>query len=154
MELILLSLSYWLHSLATVVFIGYFVLVAAIVLPVLSKPENGPALSQISKRSRWWMYGALLVFLVTGAYLTLVDSQYMGFGNFRSIWAVLMLVKHLLLLIMAGMAGWNHAILRVGPQMSANSGVEAAIARYRKYVNFMAVSGVLVLLLTALAQVE
>jgi uncharacterized membrane protein len=154
MEPILLSLSYWLHSLATVVFIGYFVVLAAVVLPVLSKPENGPALSQVSKRSRWWMYAALLVFLVTGAYLTLVDPQYMGLGNFKSIWAVLMLLKHLLLLVMAGMAGWNHAVLRVGPQMSANSGVEAAIARYRKYVNTMAICGALVLLLTAIAQVK
>jgi hypothetical protein len=32
--------------------------------------------------------------------------------------------------------------------------VEKAIARFRTYVNVMAVSGVLVLLLTALAQVE
>ncbi len=150
----LLSLSYWLHSLATVVFIGYFVVVATIVLPVLSKPEDGPALSKVSKRSRWWMYGALLFFLVTGVYLTLVDPQYMGIGNFRSAWAVLMLVKHLLLVIMAGMAGWYNAILRVGPQMMANRSVEAAIARFRTYVNLMAISGALVLLLTAIAQVK
>ena len=51
MEQLLLSLSYWLHSLATVVFIGYFVLLAVIVLPVLAKPENGPVLSQISRNA-------------------------------------------------------------------------------------------------------
>ena len=38
--------------------------------------------------------------------------------------------------------------------MMANRGVETAIARFRTYVNFMAISGALVLLLTAIAQVK
>jgi hypothetical protein len=38
--------------------------------------------------------------------------------------------------------------------MSSNNGADRAIVRFRKYVNAMAVSGVLVLLLTALAQVN
>jgi hypothetical protein len=38
--------------------------------------------------------------------------------------------------------------------MSSNTGAEQAIARFRNYNNAMAVCGVLVLLLTALAQVE
>jgi len=142
-----------LHSLATVFFIGFFVLLAGVVLPVLSKTENGPALSQISKRSRWWMYASLLVFAVTGAYLTLVDPQYLGIGNFNNFWAVMMLVKHVLIIGMVGLGFWYNAILRLGPLMSSNSGAEAAIARFRKYANMMAVSGALVLLLTALAQV-
>lgn len=151
MTQLLISLSYWLHAVATVIFIGQFVLLAGIYIPALSK--NGPALSEISKRSRPWMYASLIVFMVTGIYLMLVDPNYMGIGNFGNFWAVMMLVKHILIVAMIGMGFWYNAILRVGPLMSSNN-PEQAIVRFRKYINAMAVCGVLVLLLTALAQVE
>jgi len=69
MSQVLISLSTWLHALATVIFIGYFVLLALIYLPVLSQPGNGSLLSSISKRSRPWMYISLAIFAVTGIYL-------------------------------------------------------------------------------------
>jgi hypothetical protein len=65
-----------------------------------------------------------------------------------------MLVKHILVLGMIAQGFWYNAILRVGPMMSSNHGTEQAIVRFRNYVNLMAVSGVLVLLLTAFAQAK
>ncbi len=151
MSQIFISLSVWLHALATVVFIGHFVLLAGIYIPALSK--NGTALSEISKRSRSWMYASLVVFIVTGTYLMLIDPGYLGFMDFGNFWGIVMLVKHILVIVMIAMGFWYNAILRVGPMMSSNN-PEQAILRFRKYVNAMAVCGVLVLLLTALAQVE
>ena len=151
MSQFLISISTWLHAMATVVFIGHFVLLAGLYLPVLT--PNGAMLSAISKRSRGWLYAALLIFMVTGVHLTFVDPNYLGLGNFNNFWAVMMLVKHVLILVMIGMGFWFNAILRVGPLMSSNNSA-AAILRFRKYVNAMAVCGVLILLLTALAQVE
>lgn len=151
MSQFLISISVWLHAVATVVFIGHFVLLAGIYLPALSK--NGPALSEISKRSRPWMYASLLVLAVTGTYLMLIDSGYLGFMDFGNFWGIVMMLKHILVFAMIGMGFWYNAILRVGPMMSSNN-PEGAIIRFRKYVNAMAVCGVLVLLLTALAQVE
>ena len=151
MSQILISLSYWLHALATVVFIGYFILLAGVYIPALSK--NGPALSEVSKRSRPWMYVSLIVFAITGTYLTFVDPNYMGIGNFGNLWAVMMLVKHILIVVMIGMGFWFNAIMRVGPMMSSNN-PEQAVARFQNYVNVMAVCGILVLLLTAIAQLE
>jgi len=151
MSQFLISLSYWLHALATVVFIGHFILLAGIYIPALSK--NGTALSEISKRSRPWMYASLIVFAITGIYLTFVDPNYMGIGNFGSLWAMMMLVKHILIVVMIGIGFWFNAIMRVGPMMSSNN-PEQAVLRFRNYVNAMAVCGVLVLLLTAIAQVK
>ncbi len=151
MSQFLISLSYWLHALATVVFIGHFILLAGIYIPVLSR--NGPALSEVSRRSRPWMYVSLIVFAITGTYLTFVDPNYMGIGNFGNLWAVMMLVKHILIVVMIGMGFWFNAIMRVGPMMSSNN-PEQAVARFQNYVNVMAVCGVLVLLLTAIAQLE
>jgi uncharacterized membrane protein len=154
MSQIIVATSYALHALATVVFIGHFLLLALIYLPVLSKMEPGglTALSEISKRSRPWMYASLLVFAITGVYITLVDPNYLGLGNFSNPWALLMLVKHILILGMVVMGFWFNAILRVGPLMRSNSGAGPALARFRWYCNAMAVTGVAVLLLTALAQ--
>jgi uncharacterized membrane protein len=148
----LTALSNWLHALATVVFIGHFVLLAVIYLPALA--DNPAALSKISKRSRPWLYASLLIFIVTGTYLMLMDTGYLGFMNLGNLWGILMLVKHILVIGMIAMGFWFNAILRVGPLMSSNTGATQALARFRWYVNAMAISGVLVLLLTALAQVQ
>lgn len=153
MSAILIALSIWLHNVGTVIFIGYHLLLALIFIPAL-KNERTAILSEISKRSRPWMYISLLIFALTGTYLTFVDPNYLGFADFGNGWGILMLIKHVLILGMIGMGFWFNAIFRVGPMMRSNFGSEQAILRFRLYANLMAISGVLILLLTALAQVE
>jgi uncharacterized membrane protein len=153
MSQVLISLSYWLHVMATVIFIGHFVLLALIYLPVLSKSGNGAALSEISRRSRPWMYTSLIIFLATGIYLMIIDPNYLGVGNFSNTWAIAMLVKHILIVALIAMGFWYNAILRVGPLMSSNNPAPA-IARFRTYVHAMAICGILILLLSAFAQVK
>jgi uncharacterized membrane protein len=86
---ILVTISFWLHAVATVIMIGHYLLLALIYLPVLgkSRPDNagGSILSEISKQSRLWLYLSLLVFTVTGIYLTVVDPNYLGIGDFGNI---------------------------------------------------------------------
>lgn len=153
-----IAASYWLHSLATVVFIGHYVLLALIYLPAWSNDKaEGPVgvmLSEFSKSSRLWLYASLFVFAVTGVYLTLVDSNYRGIGNFSSPWAVMMLLKHIVIMGMVAAGFWYNAILRVGPLLSAKTGGEQAFNRFRSHVNGMAVAGVVVLLLTAFSQIQ
>ena len=157
MSQILFSLSTWLHALATVIFIGHFLLLSLIYLPAFGKANaeiTGPILSDVSKRSRPWLYASLVIFMVTGIYLMIVDPNYRGVGNFGNLWAVAMLVKHILIFAMIGMGFVFNALLRVGPMMSSHSGAGQAILRFRLYSWLMAICGVLVLLLTALAQFE
>jgi uncharacterized membrane protein len=152
MSQILVVSSVWLHALATVILIGHYLLLALIYLPVLGN-AGGTILSAISKSSRVWLYASLLAFILTGTYLTIVDPNYLGIGNFGNPWSILMLVKHLLVLAMITMGFWSNAILRLGPLMSSNTGAAQAVERFRSHVNLMAITGVLILLLTALAQV-
>lgn len=155
MSQILFSLSTWLHALATVIMIGHYLLLSLLYLPVLSKENGGGAiLSAISKRSRMWMYASLAVFAVTGIHLTFADPNYLGLGNFGNLWGILMLIKHLLIMVMVALGFFYNAVLRVGPMMNSNNGAEQAIARFGLYSKLMAGCGVLVLLLTALAQVK
>ncbi len=149
----LIALSVWLHTLSTVVFIGYFLLLSLILLPILAE-SNGMILSEISKRSRPWMYISLLVFIVTGVILIFADPNYLGLAKFGNLWAILMLVKHVLILAMIVIGFWFNAILRVGPLMSSNRGAAQANSTFRLYANLMAICGVLVLFLTAIAQAQ
>ena len=153
MSSILIAISIWLHNIGTIVLIGHYLLLSLLYIPIL-KNEKATILSEISKRSRLWMYASLLIFAVTGTYLTFADPNYLGFANFGNVWGILMLIKHLLILGMIAMGFWFNAILHVGPMMRSNNGAEQAMLRFRLYANLMAISGVLVLLLTALAQVE
>jgi uncharacterized membrane protein len=157
MSELFMALSTWLHALATVVFIGHFVLLALIYLPaVKDKPEIpvGVILGEFSKRSRVWMYIALFVFIITGIHLMLIDPNYLGVGDFGNLWSILMLVKHILILGMIVAGFWFNAILRVGPMLSSKTGASQAFNRFRLYVNGMAITGALILLLTALSQVK
>lgn len=154
MSQILFSLSVWLHAIATIIFVGHYLLLVLIYLPVLAKENRGGMiLSAISKRSRVWLYASLIIFAITGIYLMIVDPNYLGIGNFGNLWGVLMLIKHILIVGMIIIGFWFNAILRVGPMMSSNSGVDQSIVRFGLYSKLMSISGVLVLFLTAIAQV-
>ena len=159
MDPILIMVSIWLHALASVVFIGFFIVLAAILLPALTKASGPDAagralLSQVNHHSRGWLYAAMLVFAATGIHLTWVDPNYMGIGKFGNPWTVLMLVKHLLLVGMLAAGFWFNVLWRVGPLLQSNSSSDLAVRRYRLYANSMAIGGVLVLLLTAISQVQ
>ena len=152
MSPILLATSTTLHALAMIIFIGHYVL---IYLPALSNMDNGAkALGEMSHRSRKWLYGSILVFFVTGVHLMLVDPNYMGIGNFSNPWALLMLVKHIVILVMIGLGFWFNMLQRVGPAMRSNSSATQGVAKFRQYSNSMTICGVLVLALTALSQVQ
>jgi uncharacterized membrane protein len=153
----LIALSFWLHSLAMTVFIGHYLLLALIYLPAIRQNTldvTGPILSGISRQSRRWLYASLVIFMLTGVYLMFADPNYLGVGNFGNFWSTMMLLKHIVILVMIGAGFWFNAIWRVGPMLSSRSGAEQAHGRFKLYVNIMAISSVLVLLLTALAQIQ
>jgi len=153
MSQILIALSVWLHALGTVILIGHYLLLSVIYLPVLEK-NGGAFLSEISKRSRPWMYISLVIFMMTGIYLMFVDPNYLGVRDFGNLWSVTMLIKHLLVVGMIGLGFWYNAFLRVGPMMASNNNAELGIRRFRMYSNLMAIAGMGVLLFTAIAQIK
>jgi len=154
---ILVAGSVWLHSLATVIFVGHYILLRLVYLPALQDAQPtgcGTSLSAISKRSRNWLYAALGVFAATGFHLMLVNPGYLGLGNFGNAWSVLMLLKHVLILGMMGLGFWYNVVQRVGPVARSSTGAAEAIARFRRHVDVMAATGTAVLLPTAAAQAQ
>jgi uncharacterized membrane protein len=158
MSQLLLTLSYWLHSLATVVLIGDFVILALVYLPVFANnqdiPTSGQILSEASRQSRRWLYTALVIFIITGIYLMLENPNYLGLGKFGNTWSVFMLLKHILVvgMILVGMV--YNAILRIGQQAKTGRDMPRVVKQFKQYAYLMAGLGVLILLLTAISQAQ
>jgi uncharacterized membrane protein len=152
----LIPLSNLLHTLATILFVGYYALMVTLVIPILSAkgPTGMQALSELSKCSRWWLYGALAIFAVTGVYLTISDANYSGIGKFDSTWSILMLMKHIIILVILAIGFWFNAIKRVGPAMLSTSNSAAGLTRFTRYCTLMTICGFLVLVITAIGQMQ
>ena len=148
----------WLHSLATVVLLGYYALLALILLPVLRRTFNGPALGRlipaVERRALPFILGSIGVFLVTGMYLLVTDDRFLGLGHFfGSAWSTLIVIKHVVVIALVGIGVYID--LLVVPDI-ATPGDEvaqtAAIRRLGRSASAIATLGAVVLLLTAVAQ--
>jgi putative copper export protein len=98
-----LALSYWVHLLATVVWLGGLALMALVAWPAV---RNGllAADQWIALRGRFtpWANLSLAVLWVTGFLQMTVDSNYDGFLVVDTLWAQAILIKHLAVLGMMG----------------------------------------------------
>jgi uncharacterized membrane protein len=153
MSTFLVALSTWLHALATIVFIGYYLFTGLIYLPVFERQMQANALrnlfEQISARLRPFFGGSLLIFLVTGTHLTLINDNYLGLGNFfANPWSILIVIKHVLVLAFVALAVFSERAF-LG-QISDQK--PEALRQFRWAVNINVILGVLILLLTTIAQ--
>src|SRR5512136_868425 len=153
MSTFLVALSTWLHSLATIVMIGYFLFASLIYLPVFERqmPANAlrELLEQVSARLRPFFGGSLLIFLVTGTHLMLINENYLGLGNFfANPWSVLIVIKHVLVLAFLALAIFSERAF-LG-QISDEK--PEALKQFRWALKINTVLGVVILLLTSIAQ--
>lgn len=151
---ILIALSTWLHVLATIVWIGYYVFTSLIYLPVLQRQMDVDALREVlekmSARLRPFFGGSLLIFLVTGTHLMLINESYLGLGDFfGNAWSVLIVIKHVLVVVFLALAVISERVFlgQVGEQKPQ------ALMQFRSALNINAILGVVILLLTSIAQV-
>ena len=152
---VLIAISIWLHSLATAVLIGHFILLRLIYVPALARTVQGTAaLAEIMSTGRRWIYTSLIVFAVTGFYLMLVDVNYLGLGNFGNAWGILMLTKHLIIFGMIALDLRFAARMRRRQAITSGSLAQEGFGQVRQFANLMGILGAVVLLLTAAAQLE
>jgi uncharacterized membrane protein len=153
MSTFLVVLSTWLHVLATIVFIGYYLFTSLIYLPVLERNMQADALrdllEQVSARLQPFFGGSLLIFLVTGTHLMLINQNYLGLGNFfANPWTVLIVIKHVLVLAFLVLAVFSERAF-LG-QISDQK--PEALKQFRWALNINTIIGVVILLITSIAQ--
>jgi putative copper export protein len=165
MPTIALAFSYWLHLLATIVWIGglaaLVLLVPALQVPAGGALDGAPG-DRLYRRFTVVSNFALAVLLVTGM-VQLVGEKapnYQGVLNFASLWAQIILAKHLVIAAMIAVGVYaqgsvDPALKRLAMLAAAGRADEAQIAglRRRRAQTLAAslVLGVVVLALTAVA---
>ena len=154
------AIAAWLHSLATVFVLGYYAVLAFVVVPVLRRTSNAPTLGRvipaIERGALPLLIGAVIVFLGTGAYMLATDSQFQGLGHaFVNTWSTLIVIKHAVVVVLVGIGVYLDVL--VVPDIATpldEASQAAAVRRFAGGSAAIAALGALVLLLTAAAQVS
>ena len=106
---VIISVSFFLHLIATVVWIGGLVTLALVVQPVLNRSalaiqDRARLLEAVMKRFQPIANLSLAVLILTGMVQTFTDPLYKGFLNFGNTWAQAILFKHIAVLGMIVLA--------------------------------------------------
>lgn len=161
-----LWLAYWLHMLATVIWIGGLAALAIFVLPaarrVLDAPAYAAFLSGLQQRFDPLGWFSLVILTATGMFQMSASPGYQGFLAIENRWAAAILVKHLLFFGMAGLSayltwGVMPKIRRLALRRSASPQADEPEARRlaaqeTRLLQLNLLLGVLVLALTAIAR--
>ena len=150
-------IALWLHALAMVVVLGYYGILSRIVLPTLARSLEPAALARvvpaIERRALPILVAGIVLFIVTGVYLLVRDGRYAGVGSFASTWSTLMLIKHLVVVVMV-VLGVGVDRLAAGFAATSDAGRGRTFEILALAMDGMAALGILVLLLTAAAQLS
>ncbi len=163
-----LTITYWLHMLATVVWIGGLAALSLIVLPsarqVLDASAYSKLLTQLQKRIQQVGWFSLAVLIVTGMFQMSSSPAYEGFLAIGNNWAMAILTKHLVIgvmILVSAYITWGivPGLNRVALMQAAGRSVPAGQAeRLRQREVWMLrvnlALSFLVLLLTAWARVS
>ena len=105
-----LSLTYWLHMLATVVWIGSLAGLSLLFLPAarqtIEPQVYASLLSSIQRRLDPLGWLSLLVLVGTGMFQMSSNPNYQGFLAVNNNWAVAILLKHILFAVMIGISAY------------------------------------------------
>lgn len=162
-----LPLLYWLHMLATVVWIGSLTALALVVLPAARKALDFQAyanlLGQLQQRLDPLAWFSLIVLAGTGMLQMSANPNYQGFLAIENRWAVAIFIKHLLFVLMTGISvymtwGVLPQLRRLalkqarGLDQQDSQPSQALLTREVWLLRFNLILGILVLGLTAIAR--
>lgn len=96
MDFWILAISYWIHLLSTVVWLGGMALMAMVALPALRKGTLADnQWFDLQRRFLPWADVSLVLLLFTGFLQMTNDPNYDGFLAVDSVWAWAILLKHI-----------------------------------------------------------
>ena len=159
-----LSIAFWAHMLATVLWIGGLVVLSVLVLPAARKTLDPQAyarfLEETQRRLDPLGWFSIILLLTSGMFQMSANPHYEGFLSISSLWSGAILVKHLFFGIMVAVSGivtWGiMPALRREALLHARGKAAPNLARSQKWLtHFMLINlvlGILVLLLTAIAR--
>lgn len=92
----LLTLSYWLHLISTVIWLGGLALMAIVGWPAVRRHLlDSEQWALLLRRFTPWANASMIILWVTGFLQMTGDPNYEGFLAINSLWAQALLVKHI-----------------------------------------------------------
>ena len=158
----ILVISYWVHLLATVVWLGGLALFGLVGMPAFRRQTltNNQWL-QLQMRFIPWANSSLVLLLITGFIQMTNDPNYAGFLNIDGLWAGAMLAKHIAFAGMVGIGaylqGWLYPAIQravlLGEQKPAIAETEQShlVRQEQRMLRLNLFCGVLILFCTAIA---
>jgi uncharacterized membrane protein len=156
-----LALTYWLHLLATVTWVGSLAGVSFLVLPAMQRALNPETqlvfIEAMQKRLEPIAWFSMSLLLVTGLFQMSVNPHYDGFLSISTQWSLAILTKHLLgiiLVVFSAIQTWEvipairRAILK---SKKSDNAAELDALRRREIVLLRMNFGLSVLILLATA---
>jgi uncharacterized membrane protein len=134
-----LAIIFWLHMLATVVWIGSLAAINLLFLPAstrtLKLPDQLSLISALQKRLEPLAWFCMGILLVTGLFQLSTSPHYDGFLDISTQWSLAILVKHglaVLMVVVSAMQTWEvlPAIQRI--LLKKESANEAELAKLQK----------------------
>lgn len=112
-----LTLSYWIHLIATVIWLGGLALMALVAWPALRTDViDTNQWVNLQQRFTPWANASLVILWVTGLLQMSANSNYDGFLSINSLWAQAILIKHI---AVAGMMVFGlYAQWRIHPALA------------------------------------
>ncbi len=103
----LLSLFYWLHMLATVVWLGGLASLSIFILPLAERSLDESAyarfLDGVQRHLEALGWLCLLILVGTGLFQMVANPNYQGFLEIQNHWALAIFLKHLIFAVVVGL---------------------------------------------------
>src|SRR5512142_903715 len=159
-----LALTFWLHLLATVTWVGSLAGVSLLVLPAMQRSLDAETqlvfIEALQRRLEPIAWFSMSVLLVTGLFQMSVNPHYDGFLSTSTQWSLAILIKHLLGIIMVVVSAiqtWEviPAIRRAIVKSKKSKNAEELDALRRREVLLLRMNfalAILILLATAFAR--
>lgn len=159
-----LALTYWLHMLATVTWIGSLAGISFLVLPAMQRSLNPETqlvfIEAMQKRLEPIAWFSMSLLVLTGLFQMSVNEHYDGFLSVSTQWSLAILAKHLLgivMVVVSAIQTWEviPAIQRAIVKSRKNDNTDELNALRRREILLLRINfglSVLILLATSFAR--
>lgn len=107
----ILTISYWLHMIATVGWVGSQAIISLVVVPLSRKNHTAihhhKLLSDINKRMSTLGWIGLSALIVTGLVQLTANENYTGLVSIANNWSVAILIKHIAFILILGLSAYQ-----------------------------------------------
>lgn len=161
-----LALAYWLHIIATVLWVGGIMTLSVLVIPTARRTLAADAyavlFSRLQERLQRIGWLSLAVLIATGMFQMSAHPAYEGLLALTNSWAVAILIKHImvgLMVVVSATITWGllPSLNRMNFQLTAGMEVDEAkrtglLRREKMALNLNFALSIIILLLTAIAR--